>query len=117
MKKKSTTKSVLAVTVLSAFLIFFTSCEVHFGETRFDVPWWYIAFPVALILLFVWYFEGKYLAKKKFVCEMCEKSFSPKWWKATFSVHVNEKHVFKCPHCGSKGFCAVLREKKGGTEQ
>ena len=60
---------------------------------------------VVFILTLVWYFEGKVLSEKTFVCGECGKEFSPKWWKAGFSAHMGENTALTCPHCGKKSFC------------
>ncbi len=67
---------------------------------------------LALIFVLVWYFEGKSLSEKTFVCGSCGKKFSPKWWKAGFSAHMGENTVLQCPHCGKKGFCPLSYEEK-----
>ena len=61
----------------------------------------------AVVLALVWYFEGKALSKRTFICGDCGKSFSPKWWKAGFSAHMGDNTVLECPHCGKKGFCSL----------
>ena len=69
---------------------------------------WIVLAIVALALAalaFVWYFEGKALAEKTFVCGECGKEFSPKWWKAGFSAHMGEHTALTCPHCGKKCLC------------
>ena len=96
----------LAVVCSAIFLsLCLTSCEVHWFEKSYDVPWWVIAIPTLLILAAAWFFAGKAIAKKEYRCSKCQTDFYPVWWKAAFSVHVNDDRVFKCPHCGRKGFC------------
>lgn len=96
-------------------LFFLTSCDVHFGTTHYDVPWWYIAIPTAifstLICLIAFPVAGKHLAKKKYVCQKCGKTFHPKWYVAMFSIHINDDRLFKCPYCGQKGFCHLSEDQ------
>lgn len=40
-----------------------------------------------------------------FVCHNCGKEFQPKWTQLVFEVHVFDKHVLKCPHCGKRDYC------------
>lgn len=82
-----------------------TSCEVHWFDESYDVHWWVIAIPTLLILAAAWFFDGKAISKKEYRCPKCQRNFYPTWWKAAFSVHLNDDRVFKCPHCGRKGFC------------
>ena len=103
MKKKIFSLVVLlCITTLSL-----TSCNVNWSGEQYDVPWWTIAIPVVVFSVIVWFAAGKYIASKEYVCPKCNKTFYPKWWKAAFSVHINHDRVFRCPHCGRKGFCHV----------
>ena len=96
----------LMLVVFAVFLTpCLTSCEVHWFNQSYDVPWWTIAIPVTLIFVVTWFFAGKIIAKKEYRCPKCQKNFYPTWWKAAFSIHINDDRVFKCPHCGRKGFC------------
>lgn len=89
-----------------------TACEVHFGDVHYsNVPWWVIAIPTVLLLLFVWCAEGKAIAGRKHYCPKCGETFYPKWWKAAFTIHINGDGVFRCPHCGWKGFCHISHEQ------
>lgn len=97
-------------TLASSFaLLTLTSCDVHFGSRHYDVPWYIIAVPVAvwtiLIFLAVWIIGGKSFASHKYVCQECGEKFYPKWWIAGVSVHENNDLLYRCPHCGKRGFC------------
>ena len=96
------------VTIVSAFTL--TSCRVNWFDRQYDVPWWMIAVPVVIFSAIVFFVSGKHIASKKYVCPKCNKTFYPKWWKAAFSIHINDDRVFKCPHCGGTGFCSPSRE-------
>lgn len=87
--------------------LFLTSCKVNWFSESYEVPWTFIFIPNAILFIIIMYAAGKYISKKTFVCENCYKSFHPKWWKACFSLHVNDDRIFKCPHCGHKGFCHI----------
>ena len=94
--------------IASAFAL--TSCKVNWFDRQYDVPFWVIAVPVVIFVAVVWFFAGKYIASQKYICPNCNKTFYPQWWKAAFSIHINDDRVFKCPHCGRKGFCPPSRE-------
>jgi DNA-directed RNA polymerase subunit RPC12/RpoP len=100
-------KKVICFTTLFFMSITLCSCEVHFGSTSYDVPWWVIAVPVIIFSAVVFYIAGKIISKKKYTCPSCGHTFHPKWWKSMFSVHINSERVFRCPHCGKKDFCHI----------
>lgn len=89
--------------------LMFSSCDVHFGNIHYDVPWWVIAIPVAVILLSVYIIGGIILSKNEYVCPNCNKTFSPKWYKAAYTIHLNNDRVFKCPHCKKRGLCKLKK--------
>ncbi len=103
-------KTFISVILLCLLLVSLTSCQVNWFDKHYEVSWWVIAIPVAVFSLVVFVWEGKHIASKKHICSKCNEEFYPKWWKAAISFHVNDDRVFKCPHCGNKGFCRVSRE-------
>ena len=86
---------------LSTFMLFLISCKVHFTENTYDVHWSIIAILTVLILIIA----GVSLAKKKYVCPNCNKTFYTSWFKCLFSGHVNDERTLKCPHCKQVGAC------------
>lgn len=105
-------KKFVIVLLIISFTILLTSCKVNWFDKQYDVPWWAIAIPVIVFSTIVWFAAGKYIASKKYVCPKCNKSFYPKWWLAAISIHMNDDRIFKCPHCGRKGFCHLSRESE-----
>lgn len=107
-------KKIWKMGLLLAFLtVFLTSCRINvngFGE-QYSVPWWCIVIPSIAIVIVALVFSGKHIASKEYVCAECGKKFYPKFWQAMFSVHLNDTRVFKCPHCGRKGFCHMARDE------
>ena len=97
------------IVILSVSL---TSCRVNWFDRQIDVAWWTIAIPVFLFWVMVWFFAGKCISKKRYTCKKCKRSFFPEWWSAAISLHMNEERVFKCPHCGVRGFCSVSCDKE-----
>ena len=93
------------VTVVLTFSL--TSCKVNWFDRQYDAPWWAVAVPVLVFSAAVIFVASKHIASKKYVCPKCSRSFYPKWWQAAFSIHMNGDRVFKCPHCGRKGFCPL----------
>ena len=84
-----------------------TACQVNvnWSDKQYSVPWWVIVIPSIGIVAVALILAGKHIASKEYVCSECGEKFYPKFWQAMFSVHLNDAHVFKCPHCGKKGFC------------
>lgn len=97
--------------VLIAFSL--TSCKVNWFDQRYDVPWWVISVPVLVFSAIALFVAGKRIASKEYICPKCNKTFYPKWWQAAFSIHMNDDRVFRCPHCGRKGFCQLSRKQEG----
>lgn len=104
-------KIIAVVSLLLLLTLFLTSCRVNWFDRHYDVPWWGIAVPVVIFFAVVWIVMGKSLAKKEYICSSCNKIFYPKWWNAAISIHINDDRVFKCPHCGRKGFCRPFKEE------
>lgn len=103
-------KSICILGLTISILVWLTSCQVKWFDKSYDVPWWVIAISTALFVLAVWYFAGKIISKKEYICQTCKGSFYPKWYVAAFTIHINDDRVFKCPYCGKKGFCHVSRD-------
>ena len=98
------------VLLLGALALSLCSCRVNLLHRSLDVPWWTIAIPVALIVILAWYFGGKYYAQKTYICPQCGGSFEPKWWLAAFTVYVMDARIYRCPHCGRRGFCHLRKD-------
>lgn len=98
-------KKINLVILLSVIAFSLCSCRVNWFRTSYDVPWWVIAAPVTLLVLLVWYFGGRHYAEKTYTCPQCGGTFQPKWWLAAFTVYVMNSRVYRCPHCGRRGFC------------
>ena len=98
--------------LLLTFLMFcMTSCQVNWFDRQYTVPWWVIVIPLIVIVVLALLLSGKYIVSKEYICSECGEKFYPKFLQAMFSVHLNEAYVFKCPHCGKKGFCSSVRNK------
>jgi len=98
-------KATVLLTVALLLALSLTSCEVHFGDQKYEVEWYVIAIPTVLIIISATAIAGAVLSKNTYICPECGHKFRPKWWQAALSLHVNSDRVFKCPNCGHKGFC------------
>lgn len=87
------------LTLCAAFSL--TSCQVNWFGGTYDVPWYVVAGPVALI------FVIGYLAimTHTYVCPKCGTVFKPHWYELSALTHFNGRRVMKCPNCGRRGFC------------
>ena len=98
------TKKISLIGIFVVLALFLTACEVHIGNHSFEVSWYFIAIPVAVFTVLVFVIAGIAISKNTYVCTECSHRFHPKWWKAAFSLHINDNRRFKCPSCGHKGF-------------
>ena len=102
--------SVLSV-LICVMTISLTSCQVNWFDKHYEVSWWVIAIPVVLFSLLVFGWAGKHISSKKYVCPKCNETLYPQMWKSAISIQVNNDRLFKCPHCGRKGFCHILEDE------
>ncbi len=94
-------KKYILFVVTAISMLSLTSCKVNwFGETL-DVPWYFIAAPVALILVVSYII----LISRSYVCPECKTEIRPKWYDVSVCFHLGNKRVLKCPKCGRRGFC------------
>ena len=103
-------KLFIASALCSVFMFYFTSCQVNWLDKQYTVPWWVIVIPSVIIMTCSLLLAGKHITSKEYVCSECGERFYPKFLPAMFSVHLNDARVFKCPHCGKKGFCNPVRD-------
>lgn len=98
-------KKVLLLLISLIVALSLTSCTVNwFGGTR-EVPWYYVAIPVAVIFIAGYFI----LMSKTYVCPDCGAEFKAKPYQLYVTVHCGRKRLAKCPKCGRKGFCKVKR--------
>ncbi|MBO5898120.1 MAG: hypothetical protein J6R04_03820 [Clostridia bacterium] len=98
-------KKLLALTALPLLLLSLTSCEVHWFNQSYDVPWYVVALITACIIIPTILLTGHYLSQKTYRCSSCGMTFHPKWHCVIVSIHLGAKRVLRCPHCKHKGFC------------
>ncbi len=99
-------KKTLSLVFAALFcLLALTSCDVHFGSTHYDAPWWAVTIPTVVVIAAALLIAGKVISSHKYVCPKCSESFYPKWWAACLSLHINDDRLFKCPHCKKRSFC------------
>ena len=93
-------KAFFFCTAVGASLLL-TACEANwFGETV-DVPWYFIAIPLCLVIVISYLV----LMNTTFVCPSCEAEFKPKWYQLSVGIHHMNKRLLKCPKCGKRSFC------------
>ena len=98
-------KKAISIFVLLATTLSLSSCAVNwFGDTL-DVPWYYIAIPVALVAVLGYMI----LMSKTYICPHCKTEFKAKPYQLYVTVHMCGKRIAKCPKCGRKGFCEIKR--------
>lgn len=98
-------KKILLCWLAGAAVLSLSSCQVNwFGETA-DVPWYYIAIPVTVILVLGYII----LMSNTYVCPHCNTEFKAKPYQVYVTVHMNGKRLAKCPSCKKTSFCRVKR--------
>lgn len=93
-------KLLLAITLLTSTILL-SSCKVHWLGNAIDVPWYLVAIPVVVLLVVLYIF----MLSDTYICPECKTEIKPKWYHFSIALHVDDKRVIKCPHCGRKGFC------------
>lgn len=88
------------------FPLALTSCQVNWFGATHDVPWYYVAIPV-LLLIAVCY---AYIMTRTYICPKCKTEFKPRWYQLSVGIHFGKKRLLRCPVCRRKGFCK--RKKK-----
>lgn len=99
--KKLMKKKYRLFCLIFVIVIYLTSCEAHFGKTRFYVPWWVFALFTAVILTIA----HIYIISKHYKCPKCGERFKPKWFELSTWLHYGNQRVVKCRKCGYRGFC------------
>ena len=107
MKKKIS--ALILIVLLAATL---TSCYVHVGRTYYERPWWYVTLIALAFIVPSLILVGIYISRHDYICSECGGRFHPKWYTAAFSIHIGSRRVFKCPHCGHRGFCDPVKREK-----
>ncbi len=85
--------------LISTFML--SSCQVNWFGSHFDVPWYFIAFPVFVLFIVLYVI----IISKTYVCPKCKTEIKPKWYQIYITIHFNGSRIAKCPNCGIKGFC------------
>ena len=86
--------------ILLTITVSLTSCTVNWFDRTVDVPWYFIAIPVALISMFGYFI----LMSFTYICPHCKTEFKAKPHQLYVSLHCGGKRYAKCPCCGRKGF-------------
>lgn len=89
-------------------VLFFTSCDIHWFGTHWDVPWHVVLIVISPFLLFdalVFVLAGVKTSKTKYVCPKCDNTFYPKWYNGMWRSSNTSDMILRCPHCKSKQIC------------
>ena len=78
-----------------------SGCTVNWFNKSYDVPWFVIAIPVAIILIFA----HISIMSQTYICPDCHTEIKPKWYQIYVYLHINGERLVKCPNCKRKGFC------------
>lgn len=94
-------KKLCLLLLFAMVLTTLSGCTVNWFGAQYDVPWYYVAVPVAIIFVIahIVIMSGTY------VCPDCNTEFKPKWYHFFTYIHHGSKRVAKCPNCNRKGLC------------
>ena len=93
-------KRAISSILLTISLLSLSGCRVNWFDRHYDVPWYFIAIPVAIIFIVahIIIMSGTY------VCSECGTEFKPKWYQISAYIHFMGKRLLKCPNCKTKDF-------------
>lgn len=98
--------------VLLPLLLCLTSCTVNWGTEQYQVSG-YILVPILIIFSAILFtISTRLIMSYPFRCQKCGKTFHPQWQQAILSIHIGSSRLFRCPHCGHRGFCPPSHEKE-----
>lgn len=94
-------RKLFSVIALLLLMLSLSGCTVNWFDKQYDVPWFAIAIPVAVIFLIahICIMSGTY------VCPECGASFKPKWYQVSAYFHFMGKRLIKCPECKKTSYC------------
>ena len=93
-------KKLLIPVCLLLCLPLLCSCAVNWGGKQYDVHWWVIVLPVAVLMVL----SHLLIVCRKYRCPKCGKVFKPRFYQISFWLHNGSSRAGKCPHCGKIGF-------------
>ena len=98
-------KKAFLFSILTVMTLSLTSCTVNwFGGTA-DVPWYFVAIPIAVIFVCGYVI----LMSKTYICPDCKTEFKAKPHQLYVTVHMCGKRMAKCPNCKRLGFCEIKK--------
>ena len=98
-------KLLLLLILLLTVTLSLASCTVNWFTKTVEVPWYFVAIPVALIFVLGY----AIIMSKTFVCPHCKTEFKAKPYQLYTTIHMNGKRIAKCPNCNRKGFCEIKK--------
>ena len=106
---------ILAVLVLLTLSL--TSCQVNWGNTSYNVPWYVMAIIISAIIVVSLVLCGLFIFKHNYLCPKCEKEFKPtKWYIPLWTFHFCGSRLFRCPHCKRISFCHPCFKKRKNND-
>lgn len=94
-------KKAFCLTALASLVLSLTGCTVNWFGAQYDVPWYFIAVPVAIVFIIA----HVRIMSATYVCPECKTEFKPKWYQILAYVHFMDKRLNKCPNCKKINYC------------
>ena len=103
-------KRALLFLLTICFMMTFSGCEVHFGEVRYDVPWWlaFVLFALPFLILGAFLIISDMPKNFWAYCTKCQNRFYMKKRALfRFASHSRDSFEFitKCPCCKERTMC------------
>ncbi len=94
-------RKVFGIIALLVLMLSLSGCTVNWFDKQYDVPWFVIAIPVAIIFLIA----HMKIMSKTYICPECGASIKPKWYQISVYFHFMDKRIVKCPNCKKYNYC------------
>lgn len=94
-------KKFLSIIILIVLVLSLSGCTVNWFDKQYDVPWFVIAVPVAVIFIIAHF----HIMSGTYICPVCGATFKPKWYQISAYLHFMGKRLIKCPNCKKRSYC------------
>lgn len=92
------TKFLITLVICTMLL---SGCKVNWFGESYDVPWYAVALPIAVIFIIA----HIHIMSGLYICPNCGAEIKCKWYHFHMYMHLGGKRFAKCPNCNWKGFC------------
>lgn len=95
-------KKLISLLTFIFLILTLSGCTVNWFDRQYDVPWFVIAIPVAIIFIIA----HIHIMSGTYACPNCSAVFKLKWYQISAYLHLGSKRYIKCPNCKKTDFCS-----------